>query len=191
MSLTTKLHRTTTIALAAAAALLTLAPAAFADHDHGHGRGNAWGHRRYRAYYAQPVYAVPPPAPCAPRYVVYRPQRVLVVRPAPYVRIGGHFGQVDISAIFGPRRSYATYDYGCNFCDAHFGSFEAYENHVEHCPYRPANVRIDVRAWGDGGAGDYRGYDRNDYRNDYRSDDRNDDRNDDRGYNRGDDQGDD
>ena len=139
--------RLATIALAAVAALITLAPAAFADHDHG--RGHAWG-RRDRQYWAQPVFAAPPAwTACAPRYVVYRPQRVAIVRPAPYVRIGGRIGQVDVSAVFGPHANYTSYDYGCNFCDAHFSSFGAYEDHVEHCAYRPANVRIVVRSWDD------------------------------------------
>jgi hypothetical protein len=154
-------HGTRTIpTLALAGALLTLAPAAFA---HGNGHGHAYGHRgRYVAW-------CPPPPPvvyreCAPRYVVYRPSRVLIVRPQPYVVqsgisgvIGGQFGPVNISAVFGPHARYSSYRYGCNFCDANFVSFGAYENHVERCGYRPANVRIEAHAWGDDG------YDDDDY----------------------------
>jgi len=124
--------------LALAVGLLTLAPAAFAR---GHGRGHAYGHRGY--------YRVA----CAPRYVVYRPSRVLVVRPTPYVRVGTHIGPVDISAIFGPNRYASRYEYGCNFCDAHFRSFDGYENHVEQCDDRPSNVHLEVHAWGDNGYG--------------------------------------
>ena len=152
------------LALATAALLLTLAPEAFAKggHGNGHGRGNAYGHRRgcdvaYAPYCAAPrqvayapVYAAPP---CAPRYVVYRPQRVLVVQPTPYIQVGTHIGPVDISAVFGPNRYASRYEYGCNFCDAHFSSFGAYENHVEHCGYAPSNVHIEVHAWGDNGYG--------------------------------------
>jgi hypothetical protein len=146
-ALTTK--TTLAISLAATAAtLMTLAPAAFADH--GHGRGHAYGHRRYYpvACAPQPVYYAAPA--CAPRYVVYRPARVLVVRPAPYVQVGTRIGPVDISAIFG---SHQRYEYGCNFCDAHFSTFGAYEDHVEHCGYAPSNVHIQVQAWGDNGYG--------------------------------------
>jgi hypothetical protein len=87
-------HGTRTIpTLALAGALLTLAPAAFA-----HGHGHAYGHRD--------------------RYVVYCPQRVLIVRPQPYVVrsgisgvIGGQFGPVNISAVFGPHARYSSYRY--------------------------------------------------------------------------------
>ena len=143
-------HGTRTIpTLALAGALLTLAPAAFA-HGHGH-RG------RYVAYCPPPVVY----RECAPRYVVYRPSRVLIVRPQPYVVrsgisgvIGGQFGPVSVSAVFGPHARYSSYQYGCNFCDARFSSFGGYENHVERCGYRPANVRLEVHAWGDDGYGD-------------------------------------
>src|SRR5262245_43571638 len=97
----------------------------------GHGNGNAYGrykHQRYRAYYVPqqvyyapaPVYYAPPPPvyqACAPRYVTYYPQRVAVVYPTPYVQIGAHFGAVSISALFG---GHGNYQYGCNFCNAHF-----------------------------------------------------------------------
>jgi hypothetical protein len=116
MRLTHHSTRTKTIlALAATAALLTLAPAAFAD-GHGHGRGHAYGHRGYYrggyGYYAAPVayYGVPR---CAPRYAAYAP---VIVGPAPYYPvngvsgvIGGQFGPVSISAVFGPRVHYSGY----------------------------------------------------------------------------------
>jgi hypothetical protein len=139
----------------------------------------------YGGSYYQPTYVR-----CAPRYVTYRPQRVVIVRPAPYVRIGGVFGSVGISAVFGPRRHYSSYDYGCNFCDAHFSSYGAYESHVQSCAYRPADVRIQCQNWDDQGYNDYRssgdydegydqGYRSNDDDNGYRGNDGYDDRGDD------------
>jgi len=136
--------------LALALGLLTLASAAFA---HGHGRGHAYGHRGYYrvACAPRPVYYAAPA--CEPRSVVYRPSRVLIVRPTPYVTVGTRIGPVDISAIFGPNRYASRYEYGCNFCDAHFRSFDGYENHVEQCEHRPSNVHLEVHAWGDNGYG--------------------------------------
>ncbi|MEP7028161.1 MAG: hypothetical protein ABI960_06160 [Candidatus Eisenbacteria bacterium] len=166
MRLTFDSKQLSTLALAAVAALLLLAPPAFAGRGHGRGHGHGKYDRRIvfvpapRAYYARPDFA---PAPCEPRYVTYRPSRVLIVRPAPFVRIGGRVGAVDISAVFGPRRQYANYEYGCNFCDAHYATYRGYSNHVVGCSHRPADVRIQARAWGDGGYGDARynasGYD--------------------------------
>ncbi len=188
MYLRTTSSRFGLLALSTIAALSILATSASA----GHGRGNGWGNRRGghcrpsgRVVVREPVYAPTRVyAACAPRYVTYRPQRVVVVRPAPYVRVGGRFGSVDISAIFGQRRHYDAYEYGCNFCDAHFASYGAYERHVHSCSYRPANYRIQCRNWDDAGYdeyragryddrryGDGRGYDSNDGRYD-----------DDRGY---------
>ena len=150
---------------------------ASADSWRGRGRGH-WKHQRvsYRTevqcapapqvvYQPQPVYVQPAPrvvyAPqpveyqaCAPRYVTYYPQRVMVVRPAPFVQVGAQFGAISIGAVFGGHRQY---DYGCNFCDAHFSSFGAYENHVQHCAYRPANTRIECRRWDDQGYSQWNG----------------------------------
>lgn len=105
--------------------------------------------RPVRVVGAAPVYAA-----CAPRYVSYRSPRVMVVRPAPYVQVGARIGSVNIAAIFGGRR-HANYDYGCNFCDAHFNSFDAYDSHVHSCAHRPRNVRIDARVWDDAGYGEW------------------------------------
>jgi hypothetical protein len=110
--------------------------------------------RPVRVVRAEPAWAA-----CPPRYVSYRPQRVVVVRPAPYVRVGGRIGSVNISAIFGPRRQYSDYEYGCNFCEAHFGSFAAYDSHVHGCSHRPQDVRIQARHWDDAGYDEWDGRD--------------------------------
>jgi hypothetical protein len=123
---------------------------------------------------------------CAPRYVTYRPQHVILVRPAPYVRVGAHIGSIDISAIFGPKRRYSSYDYGCNFCEAHFTSYGGYESHVRSCDHRPQGSRIECEDWDESGYDEYRrgGHGRYDDRyeerdrGDYRDDDRYDDRGD-------------
>ena len=97
----------TGLALVAAVSLFIVQPA---DADPKHGKGwkkHKRGHQvvvvqrapRYRAVHrhvvAAPVYHQ--------RYVTYRPNRVVVVQPTPYVAIGGRIGPVDISAVFGPR----------------------------------------------------------------------------------------
>lgn len=136
----------------------------------GHGNGHAYGHykhQRYVEYVPQPVYVQPAPvyvqpAPaanvvyraCAPRYVTYYPQQVMVVRPTPFVQVGARFGSISIGAVFG---GHQRYDYGCNFCDAHFSSYGAYENHVQNCAYRPDNVRIECRRWDDQGYSQWQG----------------------------------
>ncbi|MGH7726411.1 MAG: hypothetical protein ACREOU_13370 [Candidatus Eiseniibacteriota bacterium] len=84
-----------------------------------------------------------------PRYVAYRPQRVVVVRPAPIVTVAGRIGGVNISAVFGPRATYDTYAYGCNFCDAHYGSWGDWRNHVAGCGHRPDDVQIVYERWSD------------------------------------------
>jgi len=140
------------------AAGLVLASPAFAGHGNGHGRGHYKKCKRsycaapQQVYYApQPVYYAPQPVvyqACAPRYVVYEPQHVAVVRPTPFVHIGARIGAVDISAVFGGNGGgWSNYDYGCNFCDAHFASYGGWENHVHNCAYRPANTRIECRRW--------------------------------------------
>jgi hypothetical protein len=167
----------------AVAACLVIASPAFAGHGngngHGHGRGHSKKHKRYASYcaprqhvYYEPVYVQPAPVvyrACAPRYVVYRPQHVAVVRPAPYVHVGARIGAVDISAVFGGGGGWSNYDYGCNFCEAHYSSYGGWENHVQSCRYRPANTRIECRRWDRDGYAQWR-------------DSRYDDRYDDRGY---------
>jgi len=142
------------------AAGLVLATPAIAGNGNGHGRGHYKKNKRaycaapqqvyyepQRVYYApQPVYVQQAPA-CAPRYVVYQPQHVAVVRPAPFVHVGARIGAVDINAVFGNGGGWSNYDYGCNFCEAHFSSYGGWENHVQSCGYRPANTRIECRRW--------------------------------------------
>jgi hypothetical protein len=184
------------------AALSLCTTAAFA----GHGRGHAYGHYKNKRYvescpqpvYVQsaPVYVQPAPVvyrACAPRYVTYYPQQVMVVRPTPFVQVGARFGSITIGAVFG---GHQRYQYGCNFCDAHFSSYGAYENHVHNCAYRPANTRIECRQWDDQGYSQWQGRSPSSCRrsNDryYEEDDRGysqDDRYDDRRYDNQDDQG--
>jgi hypothetical protein len=153
----------------------------------GIGSGGYYGGSR--GYYGGYSYGGPRFVACAPRFVSYRPNRIVIVRPAPYVRIGGVFGAVGISAILGPQRVYSDYDYGCNFCDAHFSSYGSYEDHVLNCPYRPADVQIQCRNWDDQGYNDYRSSRDDDpgYRANDRYEDRGDadDRDDDRDYDDG------
>jgi hypothetical protein len=44
--------------------------------------------------------------------------------------------------------------YGCNFCDARFHSFHAYEAHVEHCGHAPDGFRVVAQNWDSGAWGD-------------------------------------
>jgi hypothetical protein len=194
------------IVVSAIAALSILATGAEAGNGHGkkkwkkhksrHVYSERWRAPRTVVVERRVVRSAPVYAACAPRYVSYRSPRVVVVRPAPYVRVGARIGAVDIAAIFGPRRQYSRYDYGCNFCDAHFASFATYERHVHGCDHRPRNVTIQARVWDDGGYDEWcdghdgryddrwrGGYDDHD---DDRYDDRDDDRYDDR-YSRRDD----
>ena len=188
------------------AALSLCVTAASADSWHGRGHGHGKKNKRYVAYepvyrsravYVQPAPVCVQPAPvyvqaapvyqaCAPRYVTYYPEQVAVVRPTPFVHIGAQLGAVSISALFGGHRQY---DYGCNFCDAHFSSYGAYENHVHNCAYRPSNVRIECRQWDDDGYAQWQGRNPSSCRrsNDryYEEDDR-DYRQDDRRYDDGD-----
>jgi hypothetical protein len=152
--------------------------------------GHYGGGSRVTVRYRQPqrVYVQRPHVvryeACAPRYVTYRPQRVILVRPAPYVRVGAHIGSIDISAIFGPKRRYSHYDYGCNFCEAHFTSYGGYEGHVRSCEHRPHGSRIECEDWDESGYDEYRRGDHGRYDDRYEERDRGDydDRYDDRGY---------
>jgi hypothetical protein len=182
------------VAIAALAALSIFATAADAGNGHGHGKRKKNKHRqvRWEQRWEKPRHVViRRPSRVyvahAPRYVTYRPQRVVVVRPEPFVRVGGRIGSVHIGAIFGPRRQYSHYDYGCNFCDARFESFSRYDSHVHGCSHRPRNVVIQARVWDDAGyeewcstnqrdAGGYYDDARYDDRYDARYDDRYDDR---------------
>ena len=99
--------------------------------------------------------------------------------------------------IFGPKRRYSHYDYGCNFCDAHFTSYGSYESHVQGCDHRPSGSRIQCEDWDESGYDEYcrrdgdryEERDRGDYYDnddrDYRGNDGYDDRDDDGYYDDG------
>ena len=174
------------VALVAVSALSLSGTVAEAGNGHGHGKSrhkHKVKHARYVSYdecgprevvvVDRPAYVVrqaPVYEACAPRYVSSYSPRVVVVRPAPYVSVGARIGSVDIAAVFGPRRQYAQYEYGCNFCEAHFSTFAAYDVHVHGCDYRPHDVRIQARVWDDEGYGEWRGRDDRYYEEDDRYD---------------------
>ena len=117
------------------------------------------GARYHTAYQGYPVYReyvsyryAPAYAPvygwryyCAPRY--HYPTHVIYVQPVRFfVAADFVIGGVGISARYadpGPV-------YGCNFCDARFGDYYAYEHHVEgYCGHAPHGYRIHAEDWGD------------------------------------------
>lgn len=119
---------------------------------------------------------------CPPEYIYSR--RVIRVRPVRFV--------VAASGVIGGLRFHGSYHnddalYGCNFCDARFGSYESYHDHVMSCGHRPRGYRVECSDWngaGELGDGGWRDYDRNGgYDRGY---DRGDDPVYDRGYDRGD-----
>lgn len=90
-----------------------------------------------------------------PQYRAYRywfppyvQRNYIYVRPVRYwmcadVRIGG----VRISAsLHHGDRSW----YGCNFCDARFGTYDDWAVHVAHCDHAPRAYRVQTRPWDDG-----------------------------------------
>jgi len=82
---------------------------------------------------------------CPPSY--YYPRHIIYVRPVRFF-ISARIGGVHVHA-----GNYGDYDdavYGCNFCDAQFSSFDAYENHVDHCRYAPRGYRVEARDWDQG-----------------------------------------
>jgi hypothetical protein len=104
-------------------------------------------YREYVSYRYTPAYA---PAYgwryyCAPRY--HYPTHVIYVQPVRFfVAADFVIGGVGISARYvdpGPV-------YGCNFCDARFGDYYAYERHVEgYCGDAPHGYRIHAEDWDD------------------------------------------
>jgi len=159
------------VALVAVSALSLSGTVAEAGNGHGHGKHknkHKNKHARYVRYeeprqvvvVERPVHVVhhaPVYTSCEPRYVSYYSPRAVVVRPAPYVQVGARIGSVDIAAVFGSRPRYVDYDYGCNFCEAHFNTYQAYDVHVHGCDYRPRDVQIQARMWDDQGYGEWRG----------------------------------
>jgi hypothetical protein len=92
----------------------------------------------YRApsYRARRVYARP--------YYIER-QQLCVIRPVRYfVAASAVIGGVQLRARF---HDNDRYYYGCNFCDARFGGYDAYRAHVLHCDNRPSGYRFEVSDW--------------------------------------------
>jgi hypothetical protein len=89
-----------------------------------------------RGYRVQRVYVRP---------LYFQRRHLVVIRPVRYY-VGADFtiGGVRIHARTG---DYDRYVYGCNFCDARFGSYAAYERHVVRCDDRPRGYRFDVCDW--------------------------------------------
>lgn len=79
------------------------------------------------------------------RPVYYHPRHIVRVRPVRYW-IVGHFdlGPFRVSTHLGDRDHWY---YGCNFCDARFGSYRSYHRHVVRCDHRPQGYRILVSNW--------------------------------------------
>jgi hypothetical protein len=120
---------------------------------------------------------------CPPEYIYSR--HAIRVRPIRFV--------VAASGAIGGVRFHGSYHgddyvYGCNFCDARFGSYDSYHAHVQSCGHRPHGYRVECSDWNAPGGMDDGGwrdedrdggyYDRSqdrDYDRDY---DRNDDRDD-------------
>jgi len=107
------------------------------------------GHRVYRermwlrsgwGYHGRPAYGWRYYA--APSY--YYPRHIVYVRPVRFfVSVGAVIGGVHVHGDY----SNADDVYGCNFCDAQFSSFHAYEDHVDHCRYAPDGYTIEARDW--------------------------------------------
>jgi hypothetical protein len=108
--------------------------------------------RRPRFVVVRPVYRE--------YFVVHRP-RFVVVRPVPCwpaeygsgvsARIGVRTGGLNLD--FGFRR-HDPY-YGCNFCDAYFTSYSAWEDHVAGCSHGPSE-RVLCEPWDDGDVSHFR-----------------------------------
>jgi len=97
---------------------------------------------RYRPAYA-PVYGWR--YYCAPRYDY--PTHVIYVQPVRFfVAADFVIGGVGVSARYADPGAV----YGCNFCDARFGSYSDYEAHVEHdCDHIPHGYRVYADDWHD------------------------------------------
>jgi hypothetical protein len=99
--------------------------------------------RQPRAVFVRPVYA---------DYFIVRRPRFVVVRPVPYwpmgygnsvsARIGVNIGHVQLGFGFQRTEPY----YGCNFCDAYFSDYGAWEAHVAGCAHR-SEERVICEPW--------------------------------------------
>jgi hypothetical protein len=82
-----------------------------------------------------------------PRFVVVRPVPVWVHRPSrSSVAVSVRFGKVVLAAATAER----TPHFGCNFCDAHFRRYGAWEQHVMSCAHWRSPVRVIAVPWDDG-----------------------------------------
>lgn len=80
-----------------------------------------------------------------PYYIQDR--QLCVIRPVRYfVTAGTTFGGLRIRARI---HDQDRYYYGCNFCDARFGGYSGYRDHVTRCDDRPRGYRFDVNDWDD------------------------------------------
>jgi hypothetical protein len=141
------------------------------------GKGNAKKHRKARvrhrqnkrhAYQARPDYSqVRFTVVRAPRRVIVRPvladafvirgPRYVVVRPIPVwvhrpyrptaaARISARLGRVIFAVTMADRSPH----HGCNFCDAHFASYWAWEAHVTGCARWRGPTRVIAVPWDEG-----------------------------------------
>jgi hypothetical protein len=82
-----------------------------------------------------------------PRFVVVRPVPVWVQRPSrSNLTVSVRFGKVVLAAATSERAP----RFGCNFCDAHFGRYGAWERHVMNCAHWRSPVRVIAVPWDDG-----------------------------------------
>ena len=139
----------TGIAIAASVLLAVPGPAQAGRRGNGHGHhgGRHGGHEARYVVVRHPrgVFVRPARAEC----FVVRRARVVRVRPVPYwpaaygsgltVGAGIDLGAVRLGLAF--RRAEPLY--GCNFCDAHFAAYGAWESHVRGC----APERVVCERW--------------------------------------------
>jgi len=99
---------------------------------------------------------------CPPSY--YYPRHIIYVRPVRFfISAGATIGGVHVHGDYADPGDL----YGCNFCDAQFSSFDAYEDHLAHCSHAPRGYRVvvsdwDHGQWNDDRWQDDRGWDRED-----------------------------
>ena len=92
---------------------------------------------RGRFYRAQRVYFEP-----------YYHRHIVYVRPVRfYFSANAHIGPVGIHV-----QPYGHEDflYGCNFCDAQFGTYRGYAAHLSRCDARPDGYDVRARDWEEG-----------------------------------------
>ena len=98
---------------------------------------SGWGYRG-RPAYGWTYY-------CPPSY--YYPRHIVYVRPVRFfISVGGVIGGAHVHGSYSDPGDI----YGCNFCDAEFSSYDAYEDHVAHCRYAPRGYRIITSDWDQG-----------------------------------------